>query len=238
MENKTGKYFKYAIGEIVLVVIGILIALSINNWNENRKNIQIKRTYYVQLLNDFENDKMYLKEVISNADSSFIIYQSYKETFEKPNISLWQACRNMGKVFYSGIGENYNFEMNSTTINVLQNTGDIKLIPEGIRNKILEFKVKQSSLIDYVKNSAQNISNSMLATNKLYGGENLTNRIWNQPKLIKYFSDEKIELQAFLELESLLSKYMELKDNERVRMKELIMDIEKLTLEINKELEK
>lgn len=36
-ENKKGKYIKYAIGEIVLVVIGILIALSINNWNENRK---------------------------------------------------------------------------------------------------------------------------------------------------------------------------------------------------------
>jgi len=37
MENKTGKYFKYAIGEIILVVIGILIALQINNWNERRK---------------------------------------------------------------------------------------------------------------------------------------------------------------------------------------------------------
>ncbi len=37
-QNKTGKYFKYAIGEIVLVVIGILIALQINNWNELRKN--------------------------------------------------------------------------------------------------------------------------------------------------------------------------------------------------------
>lgn len=37
MENKTGKYLKYAFGEIVLVVIGILIALQINNWNENRK---------------------------------------------------------------------------------------------------------------------------------------------------------------------------------------------------------
>ncbi len=33
-EGKTSKYFKYAIGEIVLVVIGILIALQINNWNE------------------------------------------------------------------------------------------------------------------------------------------------------------------------------------------------------------
>ncbi len=37
-QNKTGKYLKYAIGEIVLVVIGILIALSINNWNEYRKD--------------------------------------------------------------------------------------------------------------------------------------------------------------------------------------------------------
>ena len=36
-KNKTGKYLKYAIGEIVLVVIGILIALQINNWNENQK---------------------------------------------------------------------------------------------------------------------------------------------------------------------------------------------------------
>ena len=36
MQNKTSKYFKYAIGEIILVVIGILIALQINNWNSNR----------------------------------------------------------------------------------------------------------------------------------------------------------------------------------------------------------
>ena len=35
-EGKTGKYLKYAIGEIILVVIGILIALSINNWNDNQ----------------------------------------------------------------------------------------------------------------------------------------------------------------------------------------------------------
>jgi hypothetical protein len=39
-KNKTGKYFKYAIGEIVLVVIGIIIALQINNWNENRTKLK------------------------------------------------------------------------------------------------------------------------------------------------------------------------------------------------------
>jgi len=36
-KNKTGKYLKYAIGEIILVVIGILIALQINNWNQNQQ---------------------------------------------------------------------------------------------------------------------------------------------------------------------------------------------------------
>ena len=38
-DNRPLKYLKYAIGEIVLVVIGILIALQINTWNEERKNI-------------------------------------------------------------------------------------------------------------------------------------------------------------------------------------------------------
>ena len=61
-KNKTGKYLKYAIGEIVLVVIGILIAISINNWNENRKNDEVRRTYYVQILQDLEKDKILMEE--------------------------------------------------------------------------------------------------------------------------------------------------------------------------------
>ena len=57
--NKFGKYFKYAIGEIILVVIGILIALQINNWNENRKNKIAEADYYCRILDDFEiNEKL------------------------------------------------------------------------------------------------------------------------------------------------------------------------------------
>ncbi len=51
-DNKPLKYMRYAIGEIVLVVIGILIALSINNWNENRIN-KLKET---QFLESFKED--------------------------------------------------------------------------------------------------------------------------------------------------------------------------------------
>ena len=43
--DKTGMYLKYAIGEVILVVIGILIALQINNWNEDRKNSMQEQLY-------------------------------------------------------------------------------------------------------------------------------------------------------------------------------------------------
>ncbi len=43
--GKTNRYFKYAIGEIILVVIGILIALQINNWNQSQKEKNIEAQY-------------------------------------------------------------------------------------------------------------------------------------------------------------------------------------------------
>lgn len=50
-QNKIGNYLKYAIGEIFLVVIGILIALSINNWNEDQK-LQKKEKLYLERLKE------------------------------------------------------------------------------------------------------------------------------------------------------------------------------------------
>jgi len=56
-DNKPLKYARYAIGEILLVVIGILIALSINNWNEERKGSRVEYEILINLKKDFEVNK-------------------------------------------------------------------------------------------------------------------------------------------------------------------------------------
>jgi hypothetical protein len=63
-QGKTTNYLKYAIGEIVLVVIGILIALSINTWNENRKNQLRKEKLLNALKIEFTSNKIQLDTVL------------------------------------------------------------------------------------------------------------------------------------------------------------------------------
>ncbi|HEY5688824.1 MAG TPA: DUF6090 family protein [Yeosuana sp.] len=63
IEEKTSKYLKYAIGEILLVVIGILIALQINNWNENRMKQQILKTHLTNSIQDLKADHKTIKKL-------------------------------------------------------------------------------------------------------------------------------------------------------------------------------
>ena len=64
MENKTSKYFKYAIGEILLVVIGILIALQLNTWNQDRQDRVQEQQVLTQLLIEYEKNLVQLKQKI------------------------------------------------------------------------------------------------------------------------------------------------------------------------------
>ncbi|PHS68000.1 MAG: hypothetical protein COB12_01945 [Flavobacterium sp.] len=74
--SRTSKYLKYAIGEIVLVVIGILIALSINNWAESKKEDKVLKNIYSVIVKDLKNDINDIDEILKN-------YEDKKPVFNK-----------------------------------------------------------------------------------------------------------------------------------------------------------
>jgi len=80
MENKTSKYLKYAIGEILLVMVGILLALQVNNWNENRKSHLNEIKLVKQLIDDARADSIFFE--------SRIIHQQIRDTLFSNLINL------------------------------------------------------------------------------------------------------------------------------------------------------
>ena len=64
-ENRFSKYLLYAVGEILLVVIGILIALQVNNWNEERKEAIQEERFLEGLHNEFlKNQQKGLEPIV------------------------------------------------------------------------------------------------------------------------------------------------------------------------------
>ena len=63
-ESKISSYLLYAIGEILLVVIGILIALQINNWNEIRKDIKKELIFLKDIKEDLQQDTIQINQII------------------------------------------------------------------------------------------------------------------------------------------------------------------------------
>jgi hypothetical protein len=78
-DNKPLKYMRYAIGEIVLLVIGILIALSVNNWNEENKERLVEKQRYQNILNDLVDDEANINQMITDLiqkqDLHYYLYQ-------------------------------------------------------------------------------------------------------------------------------------------------------------------
>ena len=86
-ENRFSKYLLYAIGEIILVVIGILIALQINNWNERRKTN--------------ENIKIYHQNLIENLQTDIELFQEIKETAKFRYYSAQYLLKMAGSKLYN-----------------------------------------------------------------------------------------------------------------------------------------
>lgn len=144
MENKTGKYFKYAIGEIILVVIGILIALQINNWNENRKEKLEESSILQNLHDEFSANKQLLKNTKLSSDTAEEIGYKLMSLFGKPKAYIERNNPDSLLYFVLEPGE---FRPSENTVNDLIQSGRLKLL----QNKKLKDQLYkwQSALKDF-----------------------------------------------------------------------------------------
>ena len=134
-DNRPLKYMRYAVGEIALVVIGILIALSINNWNEERQERKVRDSYYLSIINSFDKD---LQEI---QDYSNYIEASEKNINEfKSKVKNVESYKEASQYFTSFNFLTTDCDLNASIWESLVNSGDIGLLDEDIKSSLLDFE--------------------------------------------------------------------------------------------------
>ena len=149
MENKTGKYFKYAIGEIILVLIGILLALQVNNWNTSRAQKQKEQILLTSLNKEFKANKKQLDSVLSyhvrskksNAylESRLPIKDVKKENLDSLTYHLWNHTSTYTFKPSNGVT---NSIMNSSSINIISNN-ELRQLLVGWNDLLLDYQEEE-----------------------------------------------------------------------------------------------
>ena len=153
-KNKTGKYFKYAIGEIVLVVIGILIALSINNWNELNNNENTEQQYLLALKEEFNFNKIELEEIISQNKINTLYALKLTDNTGPENPEITEE--EFGIFATKSLSNEIQFDPNQGVLDAIINSGKLSLFS----NQELKFALSSwSGLMYRVKLQEQELLN-------------------------------------------------------------------------------
>ncbi len=221
MENKTGKYFKYAIGEIILVVIGILIALQINNWNEKNKLDSKKQDYYQQLLEDLNKDKVFAKNAIAKFQAQRKAYEDYLKKFNETQLTVPAMYNGLLNLNIESFGINFN----TSTIESLQNSGEIVLIPPVLRNKLIDLKRQQEKIRS--DENADNRGKNGVAqrVSMALGAFSLEERLENQNEIKAALNIEKNRNEIIIGLEA-VQDWMHFSETKSIRLlRDLLKEI-------------
>ena len=158
-ENKFSKYLLYAIGEIVLVVIGILIALQINNTNTSRKEALELNNYLKNIEKNIKFDIKNIKELISKRDTISINSDKYFQILRNRNFSVEELFDALGNRKNNIFAEFY-FQPDQSGFEALKNSGYLnKLSGTEIETKLYEYNYhikkiqeQEKSLNEFIEN--------------------------------------------------------------------------------------
>lgn len=138
-QNKARTYLLYAMGEILLVVIGILIALQVNNWNEVRKDRIKSVEYHARLVEDLERTIRTSENL--NATSSRVL-SSIKYTVDLLNSKTEPSAEDREQIEFAIIWvSRFNYQFSEmSTYDEMKSNGDLSLIYNtDTRNKLINF---------------------------------------------------------------------------------------------------
>jgi len=125
-ENKTIKYARYAIGEIVLVVIGILIALQINTWNQNRIAKIEEKSILKNIHSEFLQNKKVLKEIIESNKEGYKTTKNILELIGEKDLEKIKN-QNLDSLLFFSLEVN-TFNPSDNSISDLLQSGNFKLL--------------------------------------------------------------------------------------------------------------
>ena len=152
-ENKFSKYLLYAIGEIILVVIGILIALQINNANEAKKNHIRELKYLTNIKEEIKEDSLALEMGWFKNYSKKIKALENTREYIMGNYRPIDTVKFINDVGYGAIYSRADFTATSKIYKELISTGNLDLIlDDDIRSQIIDYYETQEFIINYAKN--------------------------------------------------------------------------------------
>ena len=123
-DGKIVRYLKYAVGEIILVVIGILIALSINNWNQNRKAQKEEIKYYKNIKRQLIEDTFVIND---NINFNQFYYKQYQFAIELIENNDRSNLDSLARITINLL-EYSDFHQETNAYQALVNSGEIKII--------------------------------------------------------------------------------------------------------------
>ncbi|WP_246615937.1 DUF6090 family protein [Aquimarina litoralis] len=123
-DNKFTKYLLYAIGEIVLVVIGILIAVSINNNQQRKVLLKKEQTYLKGLKSEFETSKLKLNELLEVNEENYLSAKKIMESISNPNMALSE--KQFSRLLFRSFSSDIYFNANNSLLNEIVSSGSLK----------------------------------------------------------------------------------------------------------------
>lgn len=165
VEGGAKRYFLYAIGEIVLVVIGILIALQINNWNEYRKDRILEKEYLSRLKEDLTFDISWINFYYLDRFEKKIQSLENGKAYYRGDYIIKDTLQFLNDISYGGVFGNANWSLNRNTYNEIISTGNLrKIVNDTLRAKINNY---YESINGYVNASKNYVSGYINYVNSL-----------------------------------------------------------------------